>query len=124
VAAGRSEIDDSEALSRIREICSAFPGADEGALQDRPLYRVGNRRFALFNGQESPSRPRWSGSGRSLHFLADPDEREALAQDPRFVPSPHHGHRGWLAIRLEGADVDWNEIGGLLEAAYRQVARR
>ena len=60
--------------------------------------------------------------GRSLHFLADPLEWDALQQDDRFVPSSHHAHRRWMALRLEGDKIDWDEIAELLEVAYRQVA--
>jgi len=42
----------------------------------------------------------------------------------RFAPSPHHGGRGWLALRLDRGDLDWDEIAELLESAYRQVAPR
>jgi predicted DNA-binding protein (MmcQ/YjbR family) len=56
-----------------------------------------------------------------LHFLADPLEHGALLQDGRFVPSPHHGHRGWLAIRFDEPELDWSEIAELLASAYRQV---
>src|SRR3954447_14750213 len=73
MARSDSELD-AVALARIRGICQRFVGADEGELQSRPLFRVGRRRFAIFNGQTSPPRPRWNASGRSLHFLADPLE--------------------------------------------------
>ncbi|MGH9214249.1 MAG: MmcQ/YjbR family DNA-binding protein [Acidimicrobiales bacterium] len=63
------------------------------------------------------------GVGRSLHFLTDPAEHEALRQDNRFVASPHHGDRGWLAIRMDG-DVDWKELTELIDSAYRQAAPR
>jgi hypothetical protein len=76
------------------------------------------------NRADSPPRPRWRDAGRSLHVVTDPSEREALRQDPRFVASPHHGDRGWLALRLDAGDVDWGEVAELLEAAYRHVAGR
>ena len=114
---------DRAALDRIRHICLRLPGATEAELQGRPMFRVGRRRFALFNGSSSPSRPRWGSSGRSLHFLADPLEVEALRQDGRFAASPHHGDRGWLAVRLDAVEIDWAEIRELLETAYHQVAR-
>jgi predicted DNA-binding protein (MmcQ/YjbR family) len=117
-------VNDERVLARLRAICLAFPEAEEAALQDRPLFGVRSRRFALFNGASSPPRPRWNGSGQSLHFVTDPREREALRQDGRFTPSPHHGDRGWVAIRLEGGRVDWTELAELLEAAYRHVAGR
>jgi predicted DNA-binding protein (MmcQ/YjbR family) len=114
--------EDIAALDRVRKICLRLPGTDEAELQDRPLFRVGRRRFALFNGQSSPNRPRWNSSGRSLHFLADPLELDALRQDGRFAASPHHGHRGWLTVRLDTNDIGWDELTELLESAHRQVA--
>ena len=116
---------DDEILGQIRVLCDRFPGAAEGELQARPLFRVGRRRFAIFNGAASDDRPRWATSGRSLHFLADPSEIDALRHDGRFSPSPHHGDRGWLALRLEDAStVDWIEVAELLGSAYQQVAPR
>lgn len=115
--------DDRTALLRVRAICLGFPQAAEGELQDRPLFRVDNRRFAIFNGTESPPRRRWLTSGRSVHFLTDPAERDAIRLDPRFAPSPHHGDRGWFAARLDDGPVHWDELAELLESAYRQVAR-
>jgi predicted DNA-binding protein (MmcQ/YjbR family) len=118
------ELDDS-VLERIRSICLGFPGVDEGELQDRPLFRVGRRRFAIFNGRSSPPRRRWGSWGCSLHFLADPDEITALLQDARFRSSPHHGDRGWLGIELgDDEPVDWDEVAELLESGYGQVAPR
>jgi predicted DNA-binding protein (MmcQ/YjbR family) len=115
---------DDRDLSRIRRICLGFPEAEEAELQDRPLFRVGSRRFALFNGTLAPARPRWNAFGRSLHFVAEPDERLALLAEPRFAPSPHHGDRGWVALDLEAGATDWTEVAELLETAYRQVANR
>jgi len=116
---------DRTTLDNIRSICEQFAGVDEGLLQDRPLFRLGSRRFAIYNGCCSPPRPRWSSSGPSLHFIADPDEIAALRQDGRFSSSPHHGDRGWLAVSLEDpVGTDWVEIAELLEASYRQVAPR
>jgi predicted DNA-binding protein (MmcQ/YjbR family) len=57
-----------------------------------------------------------------LHFLADPAEADALRADRRFSPSPHHGDRGWFALRLDAGDVDWDEVTELLDSAYAQVS--
>jgi hypothetical protein len=116
---------DAEALERVRAICRRFPGADEGELQDRPLFRVGRRRFAIFNGATSPPRRRWSSSGRSLHLVTDPVDHDARRHDVRFAPSPHHGERGWVALVLDDLDVvDWDEVAVLLEVAYGHVVPR
>ena len=117
---------DQQVLDRIRAICSGLQGSAEGVLQDRPLFHVGRRRFALFNGATSPPRRRWEGAGRSLHFLSDPAERDALLHDHRFRRSPHHGDRGWLTIAVDpdAGTVDWTELAELLHAAHDQVRPR
>jgi hypothetical protein len=125
MAPGDPVLDDDTALGHLREICRGFVGAEEAELQNRPLFRVGRRRFAIFNGESAPPRPRWNSSGRSLHFVADPLDLDALRQDGRFTASPHHGDRGWLALRLDHPDsLDWTEVAELLESAYQHVVPR
>ena len=113
---------DERTLGWLRGVCLAFPEAEETRLQDRPLFVVRRRRFALFNGVTSPPRPRWDGCGRSVHLLTDPGERDALAADDRFTCSPHHGDRGWVAVTPEAIAPD--ELAELVEAAYRVAAPR
>ena len=115
---------DNRDLARIQSICQRFPECQESQLQDRPLFRARTRRFAIFNGSASPPRRRWEDFGRSLHFVTDPQEQNALRQDVRLAISPHHGDRGWMAIDLERREVDWGEVAELLETAFRQVAAR
>jgi hypothetical protein len=111
---------DEQTLAWLRAVCLALPGTAEATLQDRPLFVVGRRRFALLNGASSPPRPRWDGWGRSVHLLTAADERPALVADPRFAPSPHHGDRGWLAVDPDA--VGRTELAELLDAAYRAAA--
>ena len=106
-------MDDDADLERIRSTCLAFPEVEEIQMWGGPLFRVRRRRFALFNGAGFPN--------RSLHVVTDPAERDALMQDGRFTVSTHHPHQGWMAMNLDAAEVDWNEVTELLETAYRQV---
>ena len=115
---------DDVVLGRIRARCAGWPEVEETELQDRPLFRVRQRRFAIVNLATSPPRPRWDGFGRSLHVLADAGELDALLADPRFRPSPHHGSSGWVAVTIDAETVDWVEIGELLESGYRRAAGR
>jgi hypothetical protein len=41
----------------------------------------------------------------------------------RFFVPPYVGPRGWLGVRLD-VDVDWQEVAGIVEDAYRMVAPR
>ena len=42
------------------------------------------------------------------------------ADGGRFFVPPYVGHRGWLGVNLER--VDWNELAGIAEDAYAEVA--
>jgi hypothetical protein len=117
------DADDLDAFGPIREICLRFDGAEEAELRARPLFRVGRRRFALFNGASSPPLPRWNGSDQSLHS-GYAGRGRALREDTRFGASPHRGHRGWLVVRLDVGVIEWDEIADLLRSAYLQVAHR
>jgi hypothetical protein len=59
----------------------------------------------------------------SLWCKAPPGAQEALVgSDPeRFFVPPYVGHRGWLGFRLD-RDLDWNELAGIVEDAYAEVA--
>ena len=49
-------------------------------------------------------------------------QSQLTEQEPgRFFVPPYVGHRGWLGVRLD-VDVDWDEIAGIIEDSYRQVA--
>ena len=115
---------DGKDLNRIHDICRRFPEAEQGELQGRPLFHVRRRRFAIYNGENSPHRRRWERFGRSLHFATNPQLHAIVADDDRFSESPHHGFRGWVAVDLEDQTVSWEEIAEFLEAAYRHVAAR
>ena len=62
--------------------------------------------------------------GRFAMWCAAPDGlQETLAEaDPeRFFRPPYVGHRGWLGVRLDRG-LDWNELAGIAEDAYAEVA--
>lgn len=124
----RTAIDDDQhaLLDRLREIALALPGASEEVHHGRPAFVVKSE-FASFGG--SPLGDTGSGLLRSaLVFKADPDERPALLQDPRFHRLAYMDRWGWLALPLEadvsGAPTDWTEVAELVEASYRITAPR
>lgn len=108
--------DDDPYLSDLRRACLRFPESVEIEAWGRPTFRAGKKMFAVFEGNdEHPF---------GLIFKPDPVDRSALLQDPRkrfYVPA-YYGPSGWLALDFTAADVDWDEVGELLDASYRQVA--
>ena len=70
--------------------------------------------FAIFAGVAT--RP------LGMIFKPDPEDRLALLEDPRFYVPPYYGPSGWLALDFQAAEVDWDEVGELVDASYRQIA--
>ena len=106
--------DDDPYLAGIREVFLAFPESVEVEAWGRPTFRAGKKIFGVFSGTDEHP---WG-----LIFKPDSDERAPLLEDERFYSPPYFGPSGWLALDLEAAPVDWDEVRELADASYRQVA--
>ena len=106
------------ALARVREIALALPETTERLSHSAPSFFIrGKKTFVNFWDDHH-------GDGRlALWVAAPPGVQAQLAeQEPdRFFVPPYVGHRGWLGVRLD-VDVDWDEVAGIVEDSYRQVA--
>jgi hypothetical protein len=107
-----------QALSQIREVCLALPHTSERLSHGAPTFFFkGKRAFAMVLNDHH-------GDGRFAIWCAAEEGLQAtlVGADPEsyFVP-PYVGHRGWLGVRLD-RDLEWNEIAGLLEDGYAEVA--
>ncbi len=105
-------------LERIRELCLALPETSERLSHGAPTFFVrGKRAFLMVLTNHH-------GDGRFAVWCAASEGIQGMLveADPRkfFVP-PYVGHRGWLGVRLDRG-LDWNEIAGIAEDAYEEVA--
>jgi|SRR5215210_1463690 len=107
-----------QALSRIREICLGLPETSERPSHGAPSFFVrGKRCFAMVLTDHH-------GDGRFAIWCAAGAGVQGLlveANADRFFRPPYVGHRGWLGVRLDRG-VDWDEIAGILEDAFAEVA--
>ncbi len=105
-----------ERLERLRQICLALPEASEKEAWGDPTWRVRDRIFAMQKGNFSGGRP-------SLWFKAPEGDQPALvSSDPnRFFVPPYVGNKGWVGIYLD-IQLDWDELGELIEDSYRLIA--
>jgi hypothetical protein len=105
-------------LARVRRISLALPEVDERPSHGAPTFFVrGKRSFAmvLTNHHRDGRFALWCAAGDGLQStLVDADPE-------RFFVPPYVGHRGWLGVRLDRG-VDWDELAGILEDAYAEVA--
>jgi hypothetical protein len=44
------------------------------------------------------------------------------ANPERYFRPPYVGHRGWVGVRLDTEEVDWDEIEMVVRDAYRMIA--
>ena len=117
----RDELDD------VRRIVLALPGVTERVSHGEPCFFVAGRRPLCYYHDNH------GGDGRiSLWCPAPtgvPDELTASEPGRFFRPTPSASgvFATWLGVYLDttGDDaVDWNEIAGILEDAFRIVAPR
>ena len=107
-------------LNGIRGICLALPETSERLSHGAPTFFVrGKRAFVMVLTNHH-------GDGRFAIWCAAPAglQRSLVEADPeRFFVPPYVGHRGWLGVRLDRG-LDWDELAGICEDAYAQVAPR
>jgi len=107
-------------LERIRELCLALPETSERLNHGAPTFFVRDKRAFVMVLTDH------HGDGRFALWCAAPDGVQAMlaeADPERFFVPPYVGHRGWLGVRLDRG-LDWEEIAGIAEDAYAEVAPR
>jgi hypothetical protein len=105
-------------VGRIRAACLGLPEVEERLSHGAPTFFVrGKRSFLTVHDDHH-------GDGRFALWCAAGDgvQRMLVDADPeRFFVPAYVGHRGWLGVRLDRG-VDWNELEGIVEDAYAEVA--
>ena len=110
---------EQERLDRLLELASRLPEVEVRGEQHRG-FRVGRKTFAYYLNDHH-------GDGIvSLCCKATFDEQASLVElDPdKFYVPAYVGAKGWVAIRLDRARVDWRQVTELFFNAYRAQAPR
>ena len=106
-------------LTALRKICLALPETTERLSHGEPTWFVrGKKVFVSYADHHHDDRVAFT-------CAAPPGAQRAMvASDPaRFFVPPYVGGRGWLGVYLDlDEPVDWDEVAGLVEDAYRMVA--
>jgi hypothetical protein len=115
---GRMARSRARILERIRGICLALPETNERLSHGAPTFFVRNKRpFVMVLTDHH-------GDGRFAIWCPAPAglQQMLVEADPeRFFVPPYVGHRGWLGVRLDRG-LDWDELAGIVEDAYAEVA--
>ena len=106
--------DDDPGLAQLREIALALPEAFERVSLGRPVF-CAPKMFALCGGSIKQADGPQTPHPHSVLLKVDDSERPALQRDPRFFYPAYLGPYGWLGLDFSAADLDWNEVGELVD---------
>ena len=108
---------DADPPDALRALCLAYPETSERLSHGEPTWFIqGKRTFANYSNHHHDER---------LGFwCAAPQGAQEILVEARpesFFRPPYVGHRGWLGVYLD-VPVDWDEIAGIVDDAYRCIA--
>lgn len=97
----------------------ALPGTTEQIAWGEPTWRVRGKIFAQLDDHHH-------GSGHVSVWLPAPDGAQAAlidAEPERIFRPPYVGHKGWIAVILDG-DPDWSMVEALVAQAHEVIASK
>jgi predicted DNA-binding protein (MmcQ/YjbR family) len=101
-------------LRLLSAVCLALPGAERTNCGAHADFRVRGKIFAYFlrnhDGDGITAACFKSRLGQHVEHVKRAPDRFYL---PRYI-----GRRGWLGVRLDQGDIDWDEVGALAAISY------
>jgi predicted DNA-binding protein (MmcQ/YjbR family) len=105
-------------LTRLTKICLALPEATCDHCRPHAGFYVRKRTFAYFLNDHHGD----GIVGLSCKVLTGDNKLLAAAQPERFYIPAYLGSRGWIGLRLDIGEIDWEEVTELVSGSYRLVA--
>jgi phosphoribosylglycinamide formyltransferase-1 len=105
-------------LARVTKLALALPEATRTVHGDHAAFLIRKKTFAYFLDNHH-------GDGIvAVTCKVMPAENAALvaAQRNRFYLPAYIGPKGWVALRLDIGEIDWDEVSDLLTASYILIA--
>lgn len=109
---------DQERFEKLTRICLGLPGTVREQMHGHAAFKVGKKTFAYYLNDHH-------GDGIvsvCCKVLPGDNERLIDANARKFYMPAYIGPRGWVALRLDRATVDWSEVKELLRGSYEQLA--
>ena len=108
-------------LERVSALCLALPETETKLSHGAPAFSVAGKMFAYFSDNHH-------GDGRTAVLLKTTglEEQEMLIEaDPELYYRPAYlGPFGWVAIRTDLPDTDWDHIGDRIAQSWELAAPR
>ncbi len=109
-------------IARLRAIAFALPRAAEKRSHGMPCFYIDKgKTFAWYTHNHHGD-----GTSAVLVKTSGLEEQAMLIEaDPETYFRPaYFGHAGWIGIRIDRADIDWDHIADRVETSWRMVAPR
>ena len=109
-------------LARLRALALALPETDEKLSHGSPGFFVrGGKFFAYFSFDHHHD----GVMGLLVKASGVEEQAQLIENDPDLYYRPaYFGSAGWIGIRLDRGDVDWNHVGDWLLRSWRASAPR
>jgi hypothetical protein len=108
----------SDRLRKLTEICLALPETRSEQKHAHVAFLVGQRTFAYYLNDHH------GDNLISVCCKVLPGENQFLVQSApnRFYLPAYIGSRGWIALRMDLATLNWTEVKELIRGSYIQAA--
>jgi hypothetical protein len=105
-------------LNRLTDICLALPGTTREDKASHAAFLVGKKTFAYYLNNHH------GDVIISVSCKVLPGENQFLVESGpnRFYLPAYIGSRGWIALRMDLATLNWNEVKELIRGSYIQMA--
>ena len=105
-------------LRALTDICLALPEARREDKASHAAFLVGKKTFAYYLNNHH------GDNIISVSCKVLPGENQFLVQSAadRFYLPAYIGSRGWIALRMDRATLNWTEVKELIHGSYLQTA--
>ena len=114
----RKPVNEDARLVEVTKICCALPQTTRDYNGQHASFLVRRKTFAYYLDNHH-------GDGIvaiACKVLPDDNVRLARTDPTRFYLPPYIGPRGWVALRLDVREIDWEEVSELLIHSYTLIA--
>ena len=105
-------------LIRLSKICLVLPETTRWYNGQHASFLIKKKTFAYFLNDHH-------GDGivaLACKVLPGDNEDLAKAQPRRFYLPAYIASRGWVALRLDAGEIDWDEVSELVRGSYQLIA--
>lgn len=105
-------------LVRLTKICLALPEATRTLMGRHASFEVRKKKFAYFLDDHH-------GDGMvavTCRVLPGDNKVLATGSPEKFYLPAYIGSRGWVALRLDRGEIDWEEVAELAAGSYQLIA--